>query len=71
MVESTLYRWLRLEGDTGSPELKSVAIVPVSSDVGSRAIEERPKSVRLITSQGYIIEGMDAEMVIDVLRELG
>ncbi|MCP4902046.1 MAG: transposase [bacterium] len=71
MVESTLYRWLRLEDEMGSPELKSVAIIPASSEADSRVIDERPQRVRLITPQGYIVEGLDVDMVVDVLRELG
>ena len=71
MVESTLYRWLRVESEQCSPELKSVSIVPAMDGIEEEVEIRRQEPVRLITPQGYVVEGLDAELVVEVLRALG
>jgi transposase-like protein len=72
MVEATLYRWLRRESERAAPRLRSVAIVPSREEAEEeRAEVSTGKRVRLITPQGFVVEGLDASMVIEVLRGLG
>lgn len=68
LVECTLARWLRKREKTtpvaSGPGFRSVAIVPASGAPGpSKAI-----GLRLITTDGYIIEGLDIEGAAYLLR---
>lgn len=71
MVESTLYRWLRVKRPDPVPGFRSVAIVPSCGSAAAELEEDRARVIRLITPQGYVVEGLDAGAVMALLRELG
>ena len=68
LVESTLARWLRREKAIGRASFRSVAIVPSTEN---HSYSEATSIIRLITPQGYRIEGLDAETVAYLLRVIG
>ena len=68
MVEKTLRRWLPiLEAEEATEGFQEVSIV------------ETPKflpipmsgSIRIVTPQGYVVEGLDEVSLVSVLKELG
>ena len=71
MVESTLYRWLRVKRPDPVPGFRSVAIVPSCGTVAAESDGDPRRVIRLITPQGYVVEGLDAGAVMALLRELG
>ena len=71
MVESTLYRWLRVKRTDPVPGFRRVAIVPSCGSAGIEPGEDPGRLIRLITPQGYVVEGLDAGTVVALLRELG
>lgn len=71
MVESTLYRWLRVKRPDAVVGFRSVAIVPSCGTAGTESDEDPRRVIRLITPQGYVVEGLDAGAVMALLRELG
>jgi transposase-like protein len=71
MVESTLYRWLRVKRADPVPGFRRVAIVPSCGTVGAESDEDPRRVIRLITPHGYVVEGLDAGTVVALLRELG
>lgn len=68
LCQTTLSRWLRRAGGA-APALRSVAIVPSHRrDCGP----SQPSSpLRLITPRGIVVEGLDPDLLIAVLREVG
>jgi len=66
LTQSTLSRWIREAGDS-DPGFRSVAIVPSEQ----KAASPLPSTVRLITPHGFILEGLDPELVVSLLQVLG
>jgi len=75
MVESTLYRWLRSETSEENecqPGLSAVAIVPSQErEVATPCEDEGRGRIRLITPDGYVLEGLDRATAIELLRVIG
>ena len=68
LVESTLTRWFRTEKAQVQPGFRSVSIVRRD---GEEAIAEPFASqLRLLTPQGYRVEGLDAQTLAYLLRVL-
>jgi transposase-like protein len=66
VVQPTLSRWIR-EGALRGGGFRSVAIVPSER----RATRPMPSAVRLLTPRGFIVEGLDPELLVSLLRVLG
>ena len=64
LTQSTLSRWIRGAGES-DPGFRSVAIVP------SEQKAARPLTVRLLTPHGFIVEGLDSELLVSLLQVLG
>ena len=71
MVESTLYRWLRRAEAESTRGLSQVAIVPAGGERTVEQFEVRPLPVRLITPRGVVVEGLDVESLVALLKALG
>ena len=68
LVESTLTRWLRVDGIQEEPGFRSVSIVPASEhEVECR---QTARGLRLITPQGFTVEGLDVDGLAYLLRVL-
>jgi hypothetical protein len=68
LVESTLTRWLRTERTQEEPGFRSVSIVP-AREHGGQARQTGPE-LRLITPQGFTVEGLDVESLTYLLQAL-
>ena len=72
LVESTLARWLRKRKKRAAidsnldPGFRSVAIVPCNEAQRSAGLHQ----LRLITADGYIVEGLDLESATHLLKAL-
>lgn len=68
LVESTLTRWFRTEKAKEQPGFRSVSIVRRAGDEPT----EQPVAshFRLLTPQGYRVEGLDAQTLAYLLRVL-
>ena len=66
LVESTVARWLRREGARLQPGFRSVAIVAS----GDHPAPNVPETLRLVTPQGYRVEGLDVESLAYLLQVL-
>jgi hypothetical protein len=68
LAQETLSRWMR-EAAANS-DFRQVAIVP---STGSRASEPaaEPMALRVITPRGFVVEGLDPELLVSLLRVLG
>jgi hypothetical protein len=65
LAQETLSRWIR--ESAGSNDFRQVAIVPVEP---REHISEVP-SLRLTTPRGLVVEGLDRELLVSLLRVLG
>ena len=68
LTQSTLSRWIREAPGTGSG-FHEVAIVPAPHDRATPPVERAP--VRLLTPRGFVVEGLDSELLVSLLRVLG
>lgn len=68
LVESTLTRWLRTDRVKEHPGFRSVSIVPAGGGESDPPLD--PPSLRLLTPQGYVVEGLDAESLAHLLQVL-
>ena len=66
LTQSTLSRWIREAGDS-DPGFRSVAIVPSEQKAG----RPLPSTVRLLTPNGFVVEGVDPDLLVSLLRVLG
>ena len=66
LVQATLSRWIR-EATPSDAGFRQVAIVP------SRSGQDRPYAVplRLVTPRGFVVEGLDPELLVSLLRIVG
>ncbi len=71
MVESTLYRWLRRPEAQGTAGLRQVAIVPADGEQRVSGVGEELVALRLITPRGYVVEGLDRDDLLPLLKALG
>jgi transposase-like protein len=65
--QSKLSRWLREAGTGTDAGFRQVAIVPSER----RTPRPLPAPLRLVTPRGFIVEGLDAELLAVLLRVLG
>jgi hypothetical protein len=68
VVESTLSRWMRAERAQEEPGFRPVSIVPASERPSET--RENPSGLRLITPQGFTVEGLDIESLAYLLQVL-
>lgn len=69
LVQATLSRWIREAGhDAG---FRSVAIIPSERKEAWRAAGAPAAPLRLLTPRGFIVEGLDAQLLASLLRVLG
>jgi len=68
LVESTLTRWFRTERAKEQPGFRSVSIV--RRDVEETTAQPIASRLRLLTPQGYRVEGLDAQTLAYLLRVL-
>ena len=68
LVESTLTRWFRTEKAKEQPGFRSVSIV--RRDVEETTAQSFASQLRLLTPQGYRVEGLDAQTLAYLLRVL-
>lgn len=69
ILQTTLSRWIREAKGPGEAGFRQVAIVP-----SERRASPRPQqlpALRLLTPRGFIVEGLDAELLAALLRVLG
>ena len=66
LTQSTLSRWIR-EAAESDPGFRSVAIVPSEQ----KAARPLPSTVRLLTPHGFVVEGLDPELLVSLLQVLG
>ena len=66
LTQSTLSRWIREAGES-DPGFRSVAIVPSEQ----KAARPLPFTVRLLTPHGFVVEGLDPELLVSLLQVLG
>jgi transposase-like protein len=69
LCQATVSRWLR-EAHGGRGGFRSVAIVPSGRKVPVRATSVS-SSLRLLTPRGFIVEGLEPELLVSLLRMLG
>jgi len=69
LVESTLSRWFRTEKAKEQPGFRSVSIVRKDDNEETMAHPSASR-LRLLTPQGYRIEGLDAQTLVYLLRVL-
>jgi hypothetical protein len=67
LIQPTLSRWIRKSRRPAAP-LRQVAIVPSARH---RAAATSPPVVRLVTPNGYVVEGLEPELLAYLLRVLG
>lgn len=68
LVESTLTRWFRTEKAKEQPGFRSVSIV--RRDVQETTAQPFASQLRLLTPQGYRVEGLDAQTLAYLLGVL-
>jgi len=68
LVESTLTRWFRTEKAKEQPGFRSVSIV--RRDGEETTAQPCESQLRLLTPQGYRVEGLDAQTLAYLLRVL-
>jgi len=66
IAQPTLSRWIR-EGATGDAGFRAVAIIPSAGPLATPL----PPSLRLRTPRGFVVEGLDAELLVSLLQVLG
>ncbi|OPX37488.1 MAG: hypothetical protein B1H11_05855 [Desulfobacteraceae bacterium 4484_190.1] len=69
LVESTLTRWFRTEKAKEQPGFRSVSIVR-KDDNEETIAHPSASGLRLLTPQGYRVEGLDAQTLAYLLRVL-
>ena len=67
LLQPTLSRWIR-KARASAPGLRQVAIVPSR---GQRAPAASPPPLRLISPNGFVVEGLEPELLAHLLRVLG
>ncbi len=67
ILQTTLSRWIR-KARASAPGLRQVAIVPVRR---SRMSVPSAAPLRLVSPHGFVVEGMDPELLAYLLRVLG
>ncbi len=70
LAQPTLSRWLR-QGGAGDAGVRSVAIVPCERRAGAASTAPVSSPVRLVTPRGFVVEGLDAELLASLLQVLG
>ena len=68
MRQRTLSRWIRKARRAGAG-VRAVAIVPAEHRHAVAPESRRP--VRLLTPHGFVVEGLDPEMLVSLLQVLG
>jgi transposase-like protein len=68
MTQRTLSRWIRRWRQTGAG-LRAVAIVPAEHRHTVPPASRGP--VRLLTPQGFVVEGLDPDLLVSLLQVLG
>ena len=68
MRQRTLSRWIRAWRQAGAG-VRAVAIVP--AEHRHTAPPASPAPLRLVSPRGYVIEGLDPEMLVSLLQVLG
>ena len=68
MRQRTLSRWIRKARQVGAG-VRQVAIVPVERC--RTAPTAFPAPLRLVSPHGYVIEGLDSELLVSLLQVLG
>jgi hypothetical protein len=63
-------RWIR-EARGARAGFRSVAIVPAERRAARRATAMPAPSLRLLTPHGFIVEGLEPELLVSLLRVLG
>ena len=66
-MQSTLSRWIR-EAEESDAGFHAVTIV---SNRDPRVAGPVPTPVRLITPHGFVVEGLDSELLASLLQVLG
>ncbi len=67
LVQPTLSRWIR-KARAAAPGLRQLAIVPSH---GRRSSAANPPAFRLISPNGFVVEGLEPELLAQLLRVLG
>jgi transposase-like protein len=67
IIQTTLSRWIR-KARASAPNLRQVAIVPVRC---SRTSVAPAAPLRLVSPHGFVVEGLEPELVAYLLRVLG
>ena len=70
MKQRTLSRWLR-QGAAGDAGFRSVAIAPAERRANARTAASASSELRLRTPRGFVVEGLDAELLASLLSVLG
>jgi transposase-like protein len=68
LVESTLTRWMRTERVQEEPGFRPVSIVPACEH--QVEVRETSGGLRLITPQGFTVEGLDVNSLAHLLQVL-
>ena len=68
MRQRTLSRWIRTWRQAGAG-VRAVAIVPAESRHPVAPVARMP--VRLLTPHGFVVEGLDPELLVSLLQVLG
>lgn len=68
MTQRTLSRWIRKARQVGAG-VRAVAIVPAEHRQAVPPASYAP--LRLVSPHGYVIEGLDPEMLVSLLQVLG
>ncbi len=68
MRQRTLSRWIRTWRQAGAG-VRQVAIVPVEHR--HTAPPASPAPLRLLTPRGFVVEGLDPELLVSLLQVLG
>ncbi len=68
--QATLSRWIR-EAQGEASGFRSVAIVPAERRTNARAAAPVSTELRLLTPRGFVVEGLDAELLASLLGVLG
>jgi transposase-like protein len=67
LIQPTLSRWIR-KARAATPGLRQLAIVPSAR---RRDAPPAPAGLRLVSPNGFTVEGLDLHHVADLLRILG
>ena len=70
LCQATVSRWMR-EARGARAGFRSVAIVPAERRATRRATAMPAPSLRLLTPRGFIVEGLEPELLVSLLRMFG